>query len=120
MAETDFKLRSQVFSSMRVTAPSPGYTAGQMVKIEDTVGVIVEAADTGDEAVLVYKAEKIVVPKDITSGQNTFAAGDKVYFDATDENVNSESSGNTLCGRALEAAVAADTEVLIELDGTSA
>ena len=61
-----------------------------------------------------------MVPKGVASGENTFAAGDKVYYDSGDGNVNSASSGNTLCGRALEAAVAADTEVLIDLDGTSA
>jgi len=117
MAETNLKLRSDIFASMEITTPSAGYTAGQMVKIEDTVGVIAETKTVGQTAVLIYKAEKIVVPKGTSTGENTFAAGDKVYFDAGDANVNSSSEGNTLCGRCLVAAGASDTTVEIQLNG---
>lgn len=117
MSETALKLRSSNFSSMEITTPTAGYTAGQMVKIEDTVGVIAETKTVGQTAVLIYKAEKIVVPKGTGAGENTLAAGDKVYFDATDANVNSASSGNTLCGRCLVAAGAAATTVEIQLNG---
>lgn len=117
MSETALKLRSDIFASMEITTPTAGYTAGQMVKIEDTVGVIAETKTVGQTAVLIYKAEKIVVPKGTGTGENTFAAGDKVYFDASDASVNSASSGNTLCGRCLVAAGASDTTVEIQLNG---
>lgn len=104
-------------ASMRVTAPSGGYTAGQMVKIEDIVGVIVDDIAEGETGAMIYRAEKVVLPKSTVSGQNTFTAGDKIYFDAVDANVNSSSSSNTLCGRALEDAGAAATTVLADLFG---
>lgn len=117
MAETAFKLRSNIFSSLKVTTPSGGYTAGDMVKINNTVGVIVETTDAGDDAVLVYKAEKIIVPcVAVTSG--SFQKGAKVYFDAADAEVNESSSGNTLCGIVTEDGVVGAETVEIELDGT--
>ncbi|MDD3089804.1 MAG: DUF2190 family protein [Candidatus Omnitrophica bacterium] len=116
MSETALKLRSDIFASMEITTPTEGYTAGQMVKIEDTVGVIAETKTVGQTAVLIYKAEKIVVPKVAGTGI-TFAAGDKVYFVSVSAAVSNASTGNTLCGRALVAAGASDTTVEIQLNG---
>lgn len=114
MSATALNLRSPNFKSFKVTAPSAGYTAGQMLKLEDTVGVIVETKASGYDTALIYECEKIVVPK---STGVTFAAGDKVYFDATAAAVTSVASGNTLCGRANEAADASDTSLEISLMG---
>ena len=119
MAATNLNLRSSIFASMIVTAPTAGYTAGQMVKIEDTVGVIAETKAATLDAVLIYKCEKIVVPKVAGTGI-TFAAGDKVYYRAASAAVTNASTGNTLCGRALEAAGASATTVLIDLTGNIA
>jgi predicted RecA/RadA family phage recombinase len=119
MAATALNLRSNIFASMVVTAPSAGYTAGQMVKIEDTVGVIAETKTVGQDAVLIYKCDKILVPKVAGTGI-IFAAGDKVYYRAASSAVTNASSSNTLCGRALEAAGATDDEVLIDLTGNLA
>jgi len=116
MAETALKLRSPNFKSMLVTAPSGGYTAGQMVKVQDTVGVIVEAIDATKTGSMIYNCEKIVVPKTAGSGI-TFAVGDKVYFDASAGKVTNVASGNTLCGRANEAGAADDSEIEITLNG---
>jgi predicted RecA/RadA family phage recombinase len=114
MTATALNLRSPVFKSFKVTAPSAGYTAGQMVKIEDTVGVIVETKTVGLETALIYECEKIVVPK---STGVTFAIGDKVYFDATAAAITSVASDGTLCGRANVAALTGDTSVEITLMG---
>jgi len=114
-----FRLRTNIFASMKVTAPSGGYTAGEMTKVSDTVGVIVEAAAVGKDAVLVYSAEKIDVPKSAATGI-TFAKGQKVYYIGSTKNVTNSSSGNTLCGRALEVAGATDERVLIDLKGNVA
>lgn len=119
---TNFKLRSSThndpYASLEFTAAT-GYTAGQMVKIEDTVGVIAETVTTGYQAVFVYWAAKIIVPcVAITSGNlASFAEGCKVYFDAADEEVNASSSGNTLCGIVLVQPAVGDEEVEIHLDG---
>ena len=114
MSATALKLRSPNFKSFKVTAPSAGYTAGQMIKISDCVGVIVETAALNAVTALIYQCEKIVVPK--TTG-HTFAAGAKVYFDAAEAAVNSTASSNTLCGRALVAGLTGDTTLEIELNG---
>lgn len=110
------ELRSNKWASMKVTAPTAGYVAGQMVKVEDTIGVIVEDADAGAEAVLIYECEKIVVPKNAASSV-AFSIGDKVYFDESAGAVTATSTGNTLCGRATEAAITTDDEVEIDLKG---
>lgn len=119
MSATALNLRSPILASMEITTPSAGYTAGQMVKIEDTVGLIAETKTVGQTAVLIYKCEKVVVPKVAGTGI-TFAAGDKVYFVAASAAVSNASTSNTLCGRALEAATEADTDVEIELLGSAA
>jgi len=122
MSETALKLRCPLSEceSMKIEeAPSPGYTAGQLTKVEDMVGVIVEAAKTGEEAVLIYKAPKIVVPKVAGTGK-TIAAGAKVYYKAASAAVTGDSTSNTLCGRCLVAAGATDTEVEIDLNGAVA
>ncbi len=109
-------IRSEHWRAMDLTVPSGGVTAGQMDLIEDTVGIWAETKDAGETCAFIYQADAILVPKS-TMSLDIFAAGDKVYFDHADEEVNISSGGNTLCGRALEAAVAADTEVLIDLEG---
>ena len=114
MSATALKLRNPHFKSVKVTAPSAGYTAGQMVKIEDTVGVIVETKTVGLDTALIYGCEKIVVPK---STGVTFTKGDKVYFNASAAKVTSTASGNTLCGRANEDAASGATEIEIDLNG---
>ena len=123
MAETGLKLRTAAPSgdcrSFVVTAPSGGVTRGQMDLIEDTVGVYAQDADAGDEVAFIYEAEKIVVPKSTTTGAGEFTAGDKVYFDHADEEVNNDSGSNYLCGIALEDAAVGDTEVLIDLHGAA-
>ena len=113
MVATNLKTRSPNFASMQVVAPSGGYTAGDMVKVQDTVGVISESVLATKVAVLIYACEKIVVPK---ATGITLEAGDKVYYDGAGA-ITNVSSGNTLCGRALEAAGSSDEEVEIHLKG---
>lgn len=103
--------------SITVTAASPGVTAGTMAKVEDVVGVYLEDADTGDEVAFCYYAPKIVVTS-VAAGTGKFKAGSKVYFDATDKEINESSTGNTLCGVVLETPALAAETVLIALDGT--
>jgi len=115
----DARLRCAVSEtkSITVTAASPGVTAGTMDKVEDVVGVYLEDADTGDEVAFCYYAPKIVVTS-VAVGTGKFTAGSKVYFDATDKEINESSTGNTLCGVVLETPALAAETVLIALDGT--
>lgn len=117
MAATALNLRSPNFKSVPVTAPSAGYVAGQMCKVEDLVGVIVETKTSGYETALIYQCDKIVLPK--KTGV-TFTKGDKIYFSSADAAITSVASGNTLCGRALEDGASADTDLECDLKGDAA
>lgn len=119
MSATNLKLRCPLSEcrSMKILAPSGGYVSGQMVKVEDVVGVIVEDAAAGSYAILIYKAPRIVVPCSAAATAG-YAVGEKVYFDAADAEVNETASGNTLCGVVLVASALGDETVEIELDGT--
>lgn len=114
MSLTGIMLRSSKFKSLDYTAPSGGVTAGGMGKIGDTVGAFYEAKDEGETVAFVYKADMILLPK--VAGV-AIALGGLVYYDATNLACTGTKSTNVVIGRALEAAAAADTTVLIELDG---
>lgn len=109
--------RAPIESSIVVTAPTAKYTAGQVTKVEDVVGVIVEAAEAGASAVLVIECKNAYLPKDTTTG-NTFAAGDKVYYSGGKMyNAVNKPTGAVLCGVARNAYVAADTYMEVDFDG---
>jgi len=127
--ESGLKLRTKLESAKSLSfinaATNATLTAGSMTVIGSTVGVVVENVGTssqaindtypnGPDGVLVYEAEKIVLPKSTGTGES-FSAGDRVYYDASAKKITSTSTGNTLCGRALEAAGTAETEVLADL-----
>ena len=119
---TNFKLRSSTsldpYAALEFTAAT-GYTAGQMMRLEDTVGVVVGTQVSGDQVVLVYQAARILVPcVEITSGNlANMSVGCKVYFDVADAEVNPDSSGNYLCGIVLETPSVGDETILIHLMG---
>ena len=127
--ESGLKLRTKLESAKTLSftnaATNATYSAGGMTVIGSTVGVVIENVGTsgqamsdtypnGPDGVLVYEAEKVVLPKATGTG-DSFAVGTRIYYDAAAKNVTSTSTGNTLCGRALEAAGTADTEVLADL-----
>jgi predicted RecA/RadA family phage recombinase len=86
--------------------------------VEDTVGALLESADTGEEGVLVYHAEKILVPK---LANSVFAVGMRVYYDRVARTVTPwADSADLWIGIATEAAAAADEFVEIDLCGNKA
>lgn len=88
--------------------------------IQDTVGVVLESADYEEEAVLIYHAEKIMVPK-MTESSDVFLPGDRVYWDPTSRYVTpTYSSGYYWIGIATEPADADDVLVEIDLKGDHA
>jgi len=106
-------------STTVITAPSGGYTAGQLVAVGDQylTGVIYKDVDAGEDAVLIYKAPRILVPcVAVTSG--AFDVGNRVFYDVVDAEVNESASGNHLCGVVMVAPSVGDEEVEIDLDGT--
>jgi len=115
--------------SFKFTAPSGGVdgikdavSAGTsfLYLVEDTVGAVLESADAGDEAVLIYHAEKIMAPKALES-TDVFAVGQRVYFNPTTRLVTpTYDSGFYWIGIATEAAAAADKYVEIDLKGDRA
>ncbi len=88
--------------------------------IEDTVGAVLESAALDEEAVLIYHAEKILVPKMVES-TDIFLPGMRVYWDPTTRLVTpTYDSGYYWIGIATEPAAAADTRVEIALKGDHA
>lgn len=109
------KLRSPDFESITVVLGATKL-AGAMDKVEDTVGVYVNGGESGDKDALITRCPKIVLPK--TAGSLiAFDKGGKVYFDNTAKKVTSVSGGNTLCGRANEAAATTAEEVEVNFNG---
>ena len=88
--------------------------------VEDTVGAVLESADFGDEAVLMYHAEKIMVPKMVGSTE-IFLPGMRVYWDPVTRFVTPNyDSGYYWIGIATEPSGANDRGVEIDLDGNHA
>ena len=86
--------------------------------IEDTVGALLETTLDGEEGVLCYHAEKIMVHK--IAGTH-FHVGERVYFDQTSRNVTpTYDSADLWIGIATEASAAADEFVEIDLCGNKA
>ena len=127
--ESGLKLRTKLESAKSLSfsnsATDATYSAGDMIAIGSTIGVVVEDVGTSGQAtsddypngpggVLAYEAEKIVLPKATGVGES-FAVGEKIYHNATNSNVSAVSTGNILCGRALEDAGTTDDEVLADL-----
>ena len=115
VTEQGLKLRTKLESAKTLKAATDSTTthsAGDMIVVGSTIGVAVEDAGVNSEFALVYEAEKIVLPK--VTGVS-FGAGDAIYFSESDGKVTSVATNNAKCGRALQAAGTADTEVLSDL-----
>ena len=111
-------IRSEHFRSFDYTVPAAGVVAGAMDKLEDSIVVFAETKVEDEIVAAIYQADKILVPK-ITGA--AIVQGEKVYFNPYVNKVCADTtSGNTVCGRCLEAAGSSDTEVLIDLSGNIA
>lgn len=118
MAITGMQLRcsTQETKALTYTVPSGGCVGGEMVKINDTVGVFAETKDAGEDVAVIFSAHKILLPK-VAAGGQAITQGGKIYFVAATKNVTVTAQGNTLCGRALVAAGDNATTVLAVLNG---
>lgn len=119
---TGFNLLSSTnnspYASLEFEAAT-GYTAGQIVTVEDIVGVVVGTVVTGAQVVVVYQAAKIKVPcVEVTSGNLAqFQVGCKVYADVANNEVTSVAGTLNLCGIVLEAPSVGDETVLMHWMG---
>lgn len=97
-----------------------GARVSALYQVGDTVGEVLENADFGEEGVLIYHAEKIMVPKMITS-TDIFLPGDRVYWDPATRLVTPDyDSGYFWIGIATESADADERYVEIDLKGDHA
>ena len=88
--------------------------------VEDAVGAVLESADFGEEVVIIYHAEKIMVPK-MTESMDFFAPGMRVYWDPVTRLVTPNyDSGYYWIGMATERAAVGDMYVEIDLKGDHA
>lgn len=112
------KLRSDVWSAMKVTLDA-SYSAGDFIIPYSTAaicGVITADTTSGDDAIIVYKAEKIVVP---CSFSTDMEAGTAIAIDAVNKEAVAITDGNATaaCGILTEDATSYDTECEITLNG---
>lgn len=123
MAITGLRLRTAApmgdWRSFLTVAPGGGCIQGGMTQVEDTVGVYVTTEDAAEEVALIYHAEKIIVPKEAGTGL-TFSKGQKIYYDAANNQVTPTAGVLEWIGIATEDATAAATTVEIDLKGDKA
>lgn len=108
------KLRSDVWSAMSVICTA-GCDAGAFIQPSEgasIVGVAPEAIAAGGIGTIIYKAEAIILPCDlsveITAGTILSFAGGKIV---------NYGSGDAICAIAREAATTESTEVEVDLLG---
>jgi len=113
---TAFKLRSSTnndpFASLEFEAAT-GYTAGDIITVEDITGVVVGTVVSGAQVVVVYQAAKIVVTcVEVTSGNLAqFQVGCKMYADVANNEVTSAAGALALCGIVLVAPSVGDETI---------
>ena len=116
--------------SFKFTHAIPGLTMTEALiyQVQDTVGVLIldiqystagckeaKTIEEGDEGVLIYHAEKILLPKIACA----FSPGDVVYWTGVQGGfvTNVYSSGAIWIGICVQAAVAGDTYVKTDMKG---
>ncbi len=82
--------------------------AGDVIVSNGQVLVAVNDAQANAENAYVYMG-KVIAPK--VAG-TAFAPGDKAYWDPAAGNMTKTTSGNTLCAMCVEAALAADAQLV--------
>jgi len=108
------KLRSDVWSAMTVICTA-GCDAGDFVRPSAgavIVGVAPEAIAAGESGTIIYKAEAIVLPCDLSEN---VVAGTLLSF--LDGKLVNFGEGDVTCAIAREAATTASTEVEVDLFG---
>jgi len=122
---TNFKLRSDTerdtYNEVKIITAAD-VTAGDMVTLEDIVGVYVNTSDSGDDNVIVYEASKIIVPcvAIATGTLADYTVGSRIYFDDANDEVTAVAGALALCGIVVAAGAVGDEEIMIHLMGALA
>lgn len=117
VTESGLKIRVALDSvkMLKVTTNSrTAHNAGDIIMVNGLVGVVVENVGPDSDFVLVYEAEKIVVPK-VAGMMSAIQKGQRVVVEYGTMKVKSGPCAGQLCGIALEDAGDFDEEVLIDL-----
>jgi len=110
-------MRSANYQTLEAyTVPSGGCTKMGLTKIGDTVGFFYETKDAGDDVTVVCQMDAVELAKKDGSGE-AISQGAKVYYEAASGKLTGTAGSNTLCGRAIKAAGADDTTVLVAFNG---
>ena len=117
---------------------SESWVNGKLYLVNETVGLLFmgdivydpttgypidpQVKEYGDECVLVYHIEKVMVNKEAGSGLSSFNPGDAIYWSGTngDDVVSTWQSGYYWIGVCTAAAGALATQVEIDLKGDKA
>ncbi|HOE64498.1 MAG TPA: hypothetical protein PK650_13095 [Candidatus Sumerlaeota bacterium] len=98
-----------------VEAPSGGYDAGDVVKIGDTVAVIVSDAAKDSLVTAIVRAPIILLPCAASTGE--FVAGYPIAYEPRTGDIVGETSGNVICGICRKTPAVGDTWVECCFDG---
>lgn len=109
----ELDLRSAQYSELKYT-PGGAVPAGEFTVVNDINGFPIANLVASEEGVLITKADKVMAAKDATVAVN---AGEKAYFNTTNNNMTNVVGANILSGHFVEDAVSAATEVLVFFDG---
>jgi predicted RecA/RadA family phage recombinase len=113
-------MRSQHYQALdNYTVPSGGCTKMGLTKIGDTVGFFYETKDAAEIVTVVSQCDMVELAKKAGSGE-AIAQGAKVYYEAASGKLTGVAGSNTLCGRCIKAALAADVTVLVAFNGLAA
>lgn len=88
-------------------------TSGQVLLMGKRVGIVLTSAAIGEKATVRVRGVFTVSKK----ATDVLAQGDLLYWNATDSNLTSTASGNTLAGFAADPAGSGVTTVNISLNG---
>jgi predicted RecA/RadA family phage recombinase len=112
-----FKFICEVTAGLDGAASAWAAGAPWLYLVGDSVGALLEDVAFGEEGVLVYQAEKIIVAKS-TDTLDVFIPGDIVYWDPATRYVTAiPDTSYYRIGIATEPAIFSDTTVEIDLDG---
>ena len=100
----------------QVTAPTGGYTKGQIYLINDAYVVALETVSAGALCLVAHEAQDVEVVKATGTGK-TFAFGDKVYFKSNKADPATSTGAVLLNAMALSTAGTAATTVRVRLFG---
>lgn len=105
--------RDNFSGDLTVTAPTGGYTAGNIYQLASgAYAVARETKAAGQATLMAVLNDQPVWATKATGTGRTFSAGSKVYRNSSAVATNA-TTGNVLVGVAVAAAAATDTEVLL-------